>query len=91
MNHRRSHSILRYLSLCAASLAIILLVSNCGGSSSPTDPEAASNPVGSNGGSGNTSNADGSGGTGGGNTGDGGATSGKLAIQMIDDPMAPPR
>lgn len=86
MSHQRSFSIKSSISLFAASIAILFMVSSCGGSSSPTEPEAAPNPIGDTTGTGSTSNAGGSGGTGDGGTEDGGTSSGTLAIQMIDDP-----
>ena len=86
MYQARTTSILKPISFLVASVAILIFVGNCGGSGSPTEPEAASSTVDSGTGGGSNNSSGSGSGSGGGNPGDGGTTSGKLAIQMIDDP-----
>lgn len=91
MTHRIPLSLLKSFAGVATSLAFLFILSSCGGSSSPTEPESAANPVGGavGGGTSNTGTGGGTGdggGSGGGNGGDAGTSSGTLAIQMIDDP-----
>jgi hypothetical protein len=91
MTQRIPLSIMKPLAGIVTSLAVVFMLSSCGGSSSPTEPEAATNPVGGavGGSSSNTGTGGGTGDGGGSGSGGGsGTSSGTLAIQMIDAPTA---
>lgn len=87
MENRGLVSYWKLSTVLAASLVLILSLSSCSDSGSPTEPLADPAGTGGTGSGGGTSDAgdSGSGGTGDGGSDDG-STSGTLAINMIDDP-----